>query len=159
MPNVAVLAAATKKDLNTVKSWIALTILWIVFSLGWITGSQISMERREVMRPEASSACGDYVAVYMGVWGTVCSCCCSIGWVLGVMFRSPEVSSGSVQLWIYAFLLHKSLSCSLAVSDSMRESCCIPPGAHTSVEEVECAVIKRCPRRERGMRSFSTESN
>lgn len=75
VPNVAILAAATRKGLNTVESWIALTILWIVFSLGvdnWLTN--FNGEKCEGMRPEASAARGDYAAVHMGVWGTICSC-------------------------------------------------------------------------------------
>lgn len=94
VPNVAILAAATRKGLNTVNSWVALTILWIVFSLGvdnWLTN--LNGEKCGGMRPEAGTAHGDYAVVHMGVWGTICSCCCSVG----ISFRSHVQITWSVR--------------------------------------------------------------
>lgn len=92
--NVAILAAATRKGLNTVKSWIALTILWIVFNLwvdNWLTN--FSGKKCEGMRPETSTAHEDYAALHAGVWGTIRSCRCSVG----ISFRSRIHIARSIQ--------------------------------------------------------------
>lgn len=75
----------------------------------------------------------------------------------GVMFRLPEASSGSVQEWICVFLLHNSLSCSPAVSDSISESALHTIQSSWLHGKGGCAVIKkRCPRGGRSMRSLNS---
>lgn len=74
------------------------------------------------MRPEASTACGDYAAVRMECEGQYAAAAVVLELASGVTFRSPEASNGSGQWWIYVFLLHNSLSCSPVVSDSISES-------------------------------------
>lgn len=94
VPNVAMLAAATRKGLNTTDLWIILRILWIVFSLGMDNLlTNFSGEKCEATRPEASTAHGDYAVVHMEVWGTIHSCC----WSVGINFRIHIQIAWSIQ--------------------------------------------------------------
>lgn len=94
VPNVAMLAAATRKELNTTESWIILRILWIVFTLGMDDLlTNFSGEKCEGMRPEANSAHRDYAVVHMEVWGTIRSCC----WSVVINFRSHVQIAWSIQ--------------------------------------------------------------
>lgn len=91
VPNVAMLAAATREELNTTESWI---ILRIVFSLGMDNLlTDFCGEKCEGTRPEANTARGDYAVVHMEVWGTIHSCC----WSVGINFRSHVQIAWSIQ--------------------------------------------------------------
>lgn len=74
----------------------------------------------------------------------------------GVTFTWPGASSGSVQEWICVFVLHSSLSCRPAVSDSIPESALHTIQSSQLHGKGRCALIKVSKGRQEHEKSFNS---